>query len=200
MRVPRLIRAVVFVCTLGFAFSLPPPAARGAGPAAQPAPVARLVQKSGAPPTKPDQNLILNVAATAPWTDTGLTVRSGDHLEIRAWGTVRVGDAAAGRAVSPGGLGRGGDCSFVVTDSRVPALALIANVSPQLTFDGLGFFVGPKWSGTLPVPGSSALEGRLFLGFNDGGMVCDRTGYDSWRFRINNSGSFTVEISIRRGR
>ena len=111
-----------------------------------------------------------------------------------------LGDAPAGRVVAPRGLGRGGDCSFVVTDSQVPALALIANVAPQLTFDGLGFFVGPQWSGTLPVSGSTAPEGRLFLGFNHDGMLCDRTGYDSWKFRINNSGAFTAEISIRRRR
>jgi hypothetical protein len=199
---PRPIRAAALACTLGwFALLLAPPlGARAAGAARQAAPVARPAQKPGAQPTKPDESLILNVAATAPWTDTGLMVRAGDRLDIRAWGTVRFGDAAAGRAVPPGGLGHGGDCSFVVTDSRVPAHALVANVAPQMTFDGLGFFVGPLWSGTVPVPGSTATEGRLFLGFNHGAMLCDRSGYDSWAFRINNSGAFTVEIAIRRRR
>ena len=161
---------------------------------------ARSPQKPAAPQSKPDESLILNVPATAPWTDTGVTVRAGDRLDIRAWGTVRFGDTEAGRAVPPGGLGRGGDCSFVVTDGKVPAHALVGNVAPRLTFDGLGFLVGALWSGSVPVPGSTAPEGRLFLGFNHGAMLCDRSGYDSWAFRINNSGAFTVEIAIRRRR
>lgn len=149
---------------------------------------------------RPDETLIVNIPATAPWTDSGVTVRTGDRLEIRAWGTVKFDEAEAGRVATPKGLGRGGSCSHVVIDSSVPAHALIANVAPQMTFDGLGFLVGPSWSGTVPVTGSSASEGRLFLGFNHAGMLCDRTGYDSWGFRVNNSGAFTVEIAIRRGR
>ena len=199
MPVPSRVRAAALVCTLGW-FALLPMPAPGAGAARQAAPAARPAQKPGAPAAKPDQSLILNVAATAPWTDTGLTVRTGDRLDIRAWGTVRFGDTPVGRAVPPGGRGPGGGCSFVVTDNRVPAHALVANVAPQMTFDGLGFFVGPQWSGAVPVPDTTAPEGRLFLGFNHDGMLCDRTGYDSWGFRINNSGAFTVEISIRRRR
>ena len=165
-------------------------------------PSARQAPKPARPTTtsKPDQSLIINVPATAPWTDTGVTVRAGDRLEIRAWGTVTFGDDGVGRGATPNGLGRGGACSFVVTDARVPAHALVANVAPQMTFDGLGFLVGALWSGTVPVPGSTASEGRLFLGFNHGAMLCDRSGYDSWAFRINNSGAFTVEIAIRRRR
>ena len=160
----------------------------------------RLQQKPAAAQSKPDEQLLLNVPATAPWTDTGVMVRAGDRVEIRAWGTVRWGDGDADRTVTSGGLGRGGECSFVVTDGKVPAHALVANVAPQLTFDGLGFLVGPHWSGTMPVAGSTAAEGRLFLGFNHGAMLCDRSGYDSWAFRINNSGAFTVEIAISRRR
>ena len=165
-------------------------------------PSARQAQKPARPTTqpRPDQSLIINVPATAPWTDTGLTVRAGDRLEIRAWGSVRFGDDGVGRGATPNGLGKGGECSFVVTDARVPAHALVANVAPQITFDGHGFLVGALWSGTVPVPGGTAPEGRLFLGFNHGAMLCDRSGYDSWAFRINNSGAFTAEIAIRRRR
>ena len=165
-------------------------------------PSARQAQRPAQPTIqpKPDQSLIINVPATAPWTDTGLTVRAGDRLEIRGWGSVRFGADGVGRSATPRGLGRGGECSFVVTDARVPAHALVANVAPQMTFDGLGFLVGALWSGTVPAPGSTASEGRLFLGFNHDAMLCDRSGYDSWAFRINNSGAFTVEIAIRRRR
>ena len=164
------------------------------------APAASQAQNPSQPGTRPDESLIINVPATAPWTDTGVTVRAGDRLEIRAWGTARFGDDGVGRGVTPNGLGRGGECSFVVTDSRVPAHALVGNVAPQITFDGLGFLVGARWNGAVPVAGSTAPEGRLFLGFNHGAMLCDRSGYDSWAFRINNSGAFTVEIAILRRR
>src|SRR5262245_5823438 len=90
-------------------------------------------QQRGAQPTgsaeRADENLILSVPATAPWTDSGLVVRAGDRLEIRAWGAVSYGDAAS--AVTPNGLERGGGCSFVVTNNAVPAHALVANVAPQ---------------------------------------------------------------------
>lgn len=160
-------------------------------------PTARQPERPVGTSVKPDQRLILNVLATEPWTDTGLTVQAGDRLDIRAWGSVRVGDDD--RAVPPAGRpGHGVECSFVVTDRRVPADALVGNVAPRLTFDGRGFFIGAKWSGTVPVSGSTAPEGRLFLGANHDAMMCDRSGYDSWRFRIKNSGAFTVEISISR--
>jgi hypothetical protein len=158
---------------------------------------ARPAQKPSSSPTRPDESVILNVPATAPWTDTGVTVRAGDRLQIRAWGQVKFGDEA-GRGVSPSGLGKGGGCSFVVTNPSAPAHALVANVAPQLNFDGMGFVVGPQWEGTVPVAGSSAPEGRLYLGFNYAGVLCDRSGYDSWAFRVKNSGAFTTEISIWR--
>jgi hypothetical protein len=157
-------------------------------------------QRPGGPQTKPDESLILNVPASSPWTDTGVTVHAGDRLQIRAWGRVSYGGAAAGRAFAPIGSGRGGDCSFVVVDARVPAHSLVANIAPELTFDGSGFLVGSTWSATVPVPGSTASEGRLFLGLNHGGMLCDRTGYDSWVFRNNSAGAFTVDLAIRRRR
>jgi hypothetical protein len=50
----------------------------------------------------------------------------------------------------------------------------------------------------MPVAGSSAPEGRLYLGFNYAGVLCDRSGYDSWAFRVKNSGAFTAEIAIWR--
>jgi hypothetical protein len=140
------------------------------------------------------------VPATVPWTDTGIRVAAGDALEIRAWGRVRF-DGPAMASASPQGSGRpGGGCTFVVTDPAVAAHAIVGNVAPQVSFDGRGFLVGSRWKGAVPVAGSTAPEGRLLLGFNDAGMLCDRSGYDAWEFGGNNAGSFTAEIAVTRAR
>jgi hypothetical protein len=141
---------------------------------------------------------MLTIPASSPWTDSGVTLRAGDRFEIRAWGSVRYGNGKAGAATGPAGMGRGGGCSFVVADARVPDHALVGNIAPQLTFDGAGFLVGASRSATIPVSGSTAPEGRLFLGVNHGGMLCDRTGFDSWGFRNSGAGAFTVQLVILR--
>ena len=68
-----------------------------------------------------------------------------------------------------------------MTDARVAAHSLVANVSRDLTLDGRGFYVGTSWKGTAPFPGTTAPAGRLFIGFNDRAVLCDRSGYDSWK-------------------
>jgi hypothetical protein len=149
--------------------------------------------------TRPFLILTLDVPATAPWTDTGIVVLPGDRLQIRAWGTAKFADAGSPHAVGPQGSGQGGGgCTYVVTDPSVPAHGLIGNVAPAMTFDGGGFFIGSSWSGTVPIAGATASDGRLLLGFNDRAMMCDRSGYDSWAFRNNNSGSFMIEVTVRR--
>jgi hypothetical protein len=149
--------------------------------------------------TRPLLILTLDVPATAPWTDTGIVVLPGDRLQIRAWGAAKFADAGSVRTIGPQGSGHGGGgCTYVVTDSNVPAHSLIANIAPAMTFDGGGFFIGSSWSGTVPIAGTTANDGRLLVGFNDGAMMCDRSGYDSWAFRNNNSGSFMIEVTVRR--
>lgn len=147
---------------------------------------------------RPDENVIVSVPATAPWTNTGIVVRAGDRVEMRAWGRVVYRNVDEGRPISPAGTGRGGGCGFAVVNSSVPANAVVANIAPALTFDGHGFLVGASRAATVPVEGSSAPEGSLFVGINHQGITCDRDGYDSWDFRNNSSGAFTVEIAIRR--
>jgi hypothetical protein len=188
--------AAAIVCLVGGVVCLAPLYA-GAQTPQRPA---RSAPQSDAPQNRPDESLIMNVPATAPWTDTGVTLQTGDRLEIRAWGSASYGDVNHEGRVGPNGGGRGGTCSFVVIDERAPSHALVANIAPRLTFDGRGFFVGSAWRGTIPVPGGTAPEGRLFLGFNHPAVLCDRSGYDSWAFRSSNSGAFTVEIAIRRRR
>ena len=161
------------------------------------APAALAPQRPTTLSTRPDERTTLNIPATAPWTDTGLSLRVGDHVQLRAWGVVTFGEASR-RNVMPRGAGPGGGCAFVVMDRSVPAEALVANIAPEMTFDGRGFLVGSDWGGTLPVTGSTATEGRLFLGFNHGAMLCDRSGYDSWSFHNRSGGAFSVELTIWR--
>lgn len=150
---------------------------------------------------KADVAIIINVPATAPWTDSGLTLNAGDRFQIRAWGEVRYGDRGVGRRARPNGSGiQAGSCQYVVTDRSVPAHSLVGNVAPAITFDGLGFFVGTNWTGQAPVSRTTEPTGHLLLGFNHGAVLCDRSGYDSWDFRNNNSGAFTVEVSISRAK
>lgn len=150
------------------------------------------------PAPRPDESVIVSIPATAPWTDTGLVLRAGDRLDMRAWGRVTYGRDEAARQVTPQGAGRGGGCRFAVVDASVAADAVVANIAPAVSFDGLGFQVGASRSVTLPVAGSTAQEGRLFVGINHQGVMCDRSGYDSWEFRNNGTGEFTVEIAVRR--
>ena len=151
------------------------------------------------PPTRPDESAIVNVPATSPWTDTGIVVKAGDRIEMRAWGVIRFEAASSQNSMGPTGSGPStGACEYVVTDPHVAAYSLVANVAEKMTFDGHGFLVGKSWKGTAPIAGTTAPEGRLFVGFNDRSMVCDRSGYDSWAFRNRNSGAFTASITITR--
>jgi len=151
------------------------------------------------PSTRPDVSAIVNVAATSPWTDTGIVVQRGDRIEMRAWGTIKFDALSGSNSVGPAGSGPStGSCEYVVTDPHVAAHSLIANVAEQMTFDGRGFQVGTSWKGTAPIAGTTAETGRLLVGVNDRAMMCDRGGYDSWAFRNRNSGAFTASITITR--
>src|SRR4029077_11062562 len=135
------------------------------------------------PPTRPDESAIVNVPATSPWTDTGIVVKAGDRIEMRAWGVIRFEAGSSSNTVGPAGSGPStGGCEYVVTDPHVAAHSLVANVAEEMTFDGRGFLVGTSWKGTAPIAGTTAPIGRLFVGFNDRAMMCDRSGYDSWAF------------------
>lgn len=148
--------------------------------------------------SRPHEIVTVLVLATAPWTDTGIRLSSGDLVEITAWGRVTFDRASSASAAPKGSGRRGGGCTFVVGDAA--AQSLIGNVAPAVTFDGRGFEIGSAWKGTAPIRGSTAPEGRLLLGFNDEGMLCDRSGYDAWEFGSNNSGWFTAQVAITRAR
>src|SRR5262245_11752002 len=160
-----------------------------------------LITRTFQPAARPEQSVMIEVPATSPWTDTGIVVNAGDRIEIRAWGAVKYDLSSPNALVGPSGSGRSdGACEYVVTDAHVAAHSLVANVSRDLTFDGRGFYIGTTWKGTVPFAGTSAPVGRLFVGFNDRGVLCDRSGYDSWKFRNANSGGFTAVVTVTRAR
>ena len=51
----------------------------------------------------------------------------------------------------------------------------------------------------MPIISARLDEGFLYLGHNDGAIYPDRSGYNSYGFSGDNSGSWTVEISVTKG-
>lgn len=140
----------------------------------------------------------VTIPSTQPWTDTGLNVSPGDVISISASGTVIFADPhTPENTTGPDGkTGPSGGCSFVVTNAAVPAQALIGNIANSASLDGKGFFVGSSFNGTVPIANTTTQSGKLFLGFNDSAVFCDRSGYDAWGFGGDNHGSFTATITI----
>lgn len=108
----------------------------------------------------------ISVNAATAWSDTGVTVRSGQSIYFRASGKVHWGpgrqDGPAGEHNSPRQPGR-------PIPSR-PAAALIGRVGDS---DDV-FFIGDE-AGAIRIRAS----GRLFLGIND-----DMLGDNSGAFRV----------------
>jgi len=137
------------------------------------------------------------IPSTQPWTDTGLTVSAGDVISITASGDVIYADPDTDHHAGPDGTDNpSGTCKYVVTNSAVPAHSLIGNIADSSSLDGRGFFVGSNFQGSVPIPNNTNESGKLFLGFNDGAVYCDRSGYDAWGFEGDNHGSFTATITI----
>ena len=140
----------------------------------------------------------ISVPSTQPWTDTGITVSSGDTITITASGSVIFADPhTPEHATGPDGKPQPwGGCGYVVTSSAVARHSLIGNITNSSSLDGKGFFVGSSFQSTVPISNTTNGSGKLFLGFNDGAVFCDRSGYDAWGFGGDNHGSFTVTITI----
>jgi hypothetical protein len=135
------------------------------------------------------------VSSEEAWVSTGVDVTAGDRLTITAAGTIRF--SSAGDTATPNGSGRGdalagsSGCVYLVCGAGIPVQSLVGRIgSPALT-DVTGFLVGGSYNN------SARTSGRLYVGFNDGFVRPDRTGLDSGGV-LDNSGSFTVNISITR--
>ena len=115
------------------------------------------------------------VSAETRWTDTGIDVRSGDRLQVRAQGTITLsGNDNGNDTAGPAGAFSGRRASGAPLPSA-PAGALIGRIG-----DGPVFLVGAEgWTNR------AGQSGRLFLGVND-----DHLG--------DNRGEFAVRVSITR--
>ena len=115
--------------------------------------------------------VVVNVNADRQWIDTGVDVRAGDVLTIRADGTVRLSGNGNDTATPGGGNRRANNASM----PNHPAGALIARVG-----NGAPIFVGDGRGIARLTTG-----GRLYLGVND----------DHWE---DNSGQFRATVTVRR--
>lgn len=132
----------------------------------------------------------VTVSSKVAWTDTGLDVQAGDLISITASGTV-IFDSA-GESATPDGRpdrGNGCGCNHLVFCAVPQSLVGWIGDASSLTEPG-GFFVGSVFDGV------ASTSGKLFLGFNDGFVKCDRSGLDVGGVG-DNSGSFTAEVEIR---
>ena len=164
-------------------------------PGATPLPTPAFERTAGpAPAVK-----VVEILTTRPWSDTGLIVSPGDVISISASGDVIYADPDADNHTGPDGTRNpSGGCNYVVMDRSVPAQSLVGNIIRFPILDGKGFYVGSRFEGTVPIQNTSESGGKLYLGFNDGAVSCDRRGYDAWGFRGDNHGSFTVTIIVTR--
>lgn len=142
----------------------------------------------------------VSVSSKQPWTDTGLYVQPGDTITTTAvgnacWDT----DGGCSGPAGPGWVGGSGYC-WTVMDPNMPGHSLVGNIAKSAIdalSDGSGFYVGA--GNTISVPVTSGRtkrnSGNLFLGYNECGIENNRQDL-GWSFTGDNSGSFTVEITI----
>jgi hypothetical protein len=114
----------------------------------------------------------VRVNSQTRWTDTGITVRTGDVITFQTTGQVQLSDNAQDVAQPAGS-----------TSGRTAADAPIAGVLAGALIGRIGNFnplgIGNQTSITAPV------SGRLYLGVNDDHLP-------------DNRGGFTVQIGVQR--
>jgi hypothetical protein len=108
----------------------------------------------------------ITVSGQQQWTPTGITVRRGESLVIRAEGSVRIDPNSSDRA-TPAGVG-----SY---DNRAPLPRVLAGALIGRIGNGQPFGIGPD--ARIEAPGA----GQLFLGINE-------------RNVSDNEGSFQVTV------
>lgn len=125
------------------------------------------------PPLNPTQPLDVLVSARAGWVDTGIDVRAGDVLVIRADGTVRL-SGNTNDSAGPGGANRRSDNAPLPNHPSGALIARVGNGAPIFVGDGRAM-------------NRLATGGRLYLGVND-----DHSA--------DNSGQFRATVTVRRER
>lgn len=113
--------------------------------------------------TTPLEPGAFSVPANQHWTPTGITVKNGETLHIRATGVIRLSPDPNDRAYVAGALN-----PRSANGAPLPAVsagALIGRIGPE----GQPFAIGDQTSVSMPV------SGMLYLGINDD-EVSDNTG------------------------
>ena len=101
------------------------------------------------------RTITVSVSSMTAWTDTGLTLRAGDTISIRASGQIRFSGSSRDVAEPDGARGRPPTQYAPLPNVEIGALiGRVGNSAP--------FLVGSD-SGELRVP----RDGRLYLGVND---------------------------------
>ena len=121
------------------------------------------------------------------WTDTGLSVRPGDRVDISAFGLVRPSRRPGYHAVPPGGLTTPHPGQLSIA-GRVNHEALVATIGEASTPGALGRTSPAR---VLAVGADRTLairkSGELFLGVND-------------KLTADNSGWFGATVTLRHRR
>jgi Ca2+-binding EF-hand superfamily protein len=118
------------------------------------------------------RTITVSVSSQLSWTDTGITVRAGDAIVIRASGQIKFSGNSRDVAEPDGARGRPSTKYAPLPNIEIGALiGRVGNSAP--------FVVGSD-SGNLRAP----RDGRLYLGVNDDVLT-------------DNRGEFRVEIIIR---
>jgi len=122
----------------------------------------------------------VRVAANVPWTDTGIDLRDGDLVEVKADGTARLGASPSLSAVSPAGVTNncaGASSVYGRAAGTFPAPALACwSLVGRINGPAPGVF-GIGAGRRFQVKGG----GRLYLGVNDDN-VSDNSG--SWNVMV----------------
>lgn len=133
-------------------------------------------QPAGATPTGAVVRSLTVDSRDPLWTDTGLSVRPGDRVDITAFGLVRPGRRPGYQSVSPTGLTTAHPGQLSI-DRRVNHAALVASVG---TAAGPGALSRTSSSRVIAVGEHRRLtireRGELFLGLNDK-KTADNSGW-----------------------
>jgi hypothetical protein len=143
----------------------------------------------------PSQAVLLSVSSRLPWQDTGINLQVGDRITITASGVIQF--ATDGSSSTPDGItatantNSNGTCTFLLCGGAIHQNTLVARVGSNSLADfTTGFVVGKSLSNKV-----ITIAGRLYLGYNDGFVLVDRSGLDIGGVG-DNSGSFSASLVV----
>ncbi|MFC1945111.1 PKD domain-containing protein [Chloroflexota bacterium] len=149
----------------------------------------------------PQDTRTVTIPSQEPWTPANIQVHSRDLISISVIGDVIFGNPYEDNQAGPNGTRLPSQdelAYFPVMNENVPAQSVIGNIANSSSLDGMGFFIGSSFSGRVPIPNTTNESGFLFLGFNDKGILPNRSGIDTYAFTGDNYGLFTAQITIIR--